>query len=187
LALPTEKSVRLSLRTQQILQHETGVTDTVDPLGGSYYVESLTRKMIDEINRYIEKIDAMGGAVAAIENGFVQKEIEGRAYSMQKEIEKKQRIVVGVNEYCVEEDLGVSTSTFSEEVAQIQLRKLADLKKRRDQRKVAEVLEEVRRSALGSGNLMPVFIEAVKVYATLGEICDVLRGVFGEYEQTRTI
>ena len=187
LALPTEKSVRLSLRTQQILQHEAGVTDTVDPMGGSYYVESLTLKMIDEINRYIAKIDEMGGAVAAIEKGFVQKEIEGRAYTIQKEIEKKQRIVVGVNEYCVEEDLGVSISTFSEEAAQKQLDKLAALKKRRDRKKAAEVLEKVRKAALGRDNLMPVFIEAVKAYATLGEICGVLRDVFGEYEQTKTI
>jgi methylmalonyl-CoA mutase N-terminal domain/subunit len=187
LALPTEKSVRLSLRTQQVLLHEAGVTDTVDPLGGSYYVESLTQKMVREINDLIVTIDDMGGAVAAIEKGFIQKEIASRAYSFQKEIEAKKRIVVGVNEYKVKEDLELSISKPDPEHARSQIAKLEDLKKTRDQQRVQAALEAVRQAAKGEENLMPYFIEAVKVYATLGEICGVLREVFGEYQQDQTI
>jgi methylmalonyl-CoA mutase N-terminal domain/subunit len=187
LALPTEKSVRLSLRTQQVLLHEAGVTDTVDPLGGSYYVESLTQKMVQEINDLIATIDDMGGAVAAIEKGFIQKAIANRAYSFQKEIEAKERIVVGVNEYKVKEDLELSISKPDPEHARSQIARLKDLKKTRDQQRARAALEALRQAAKGEENLMPYFIEAVKVYATLGEICGVLREVFGEYQQDQTI
>ncbi|MBL7177673.1 MAG: methylmalonyl-CoA mutase [Desulfobacteraceae bacterium] len=187
LALPTEKSVRLSLRTQQVLLHEAGVTDTVDPLGGSYYVESLTQKMVQEIKDLIATIDDMGGAVAAIEKGFIQKEIASRAYSIQKEIEEKKRIVVGVNEYKVKEDLEFSISKPDPEHARSQIARLKDLKKTRDQQRVRAALEALRQAAKGEENLMPYFIEAVKLYATLGEICGVLREVFGEYQQDQTI
>jgi len=187
LALPTEKSVRLSLRTQQVLRHEAGVTDTVDPLGGSYYVESLTQKMVQEIKDLIATIDDMGGAVAAIEKGFIQKEIASRAYSFQKEIEAKKRIVVGVNEYKVKEDLELSISKPDPEHARSQIARLKDLKKTRDQQRVRAALEALRQAAKGEENLMPYFVEAVKLYATLGEICGVLREVFGEYQQDQTI
>jgi len=187
LALPTEKSVRLSLRTQQVLLHEAGVTDTVDPLGGSYYVESLTQKMVQEIKDLIATIDDMGGAVAAIEKGFIQKEIASRAYSFQKEIEAKKRIVVGVNEYKVKEDLELSISKPDPEHARSQIARLKDLKKTRDQQRVRAALEALRQAAKGEENLMPYFVEAVKLYATLGEICGVLREVFGEYQQDQTI
>jgi methylmalonyl-CoA mutase N-terminal domain/subunit len=186
-ALPTEKSVRLSLRTQQVLLHETGVTDTVDPLGGSYYVESLTQKMIREIKELIATIDDMGGAVAAIERGFVQKEIEDRAYCIQKEIEEGKRIVVGMNEYKVEEDVDIALFKPSPEYARDQIDKLHTLKKTRDQTRVQSALEAVRKAAQDEETLMPRFIEAVKAYATLGEICGVLREVFGEYRQAQTI
>jgi methylmalonyl-CoA mutase N-terminal domain/subunit len=187
LAIPTEKSVRLSLRTQQILAHEAGVTDTVDPMGGSHYVESLTRTMESEIKELIAKIDDMGGAIAAIETGFIQKEIEGRAYAIQKEIEKKERIVVGLNEYKVEESVDASLFKFDVEQARRQISNLQALRESRDQAKCQAALEEVRKAAEGRENLMPRFIEAVKAYATLGEICGVLREVFGEYQQHQTL
>jgi methylmalonyl-CoA mutase N-terminal domain/subunit len=184
-ALPSEKSARLSLRTQQVLLHETGVTDTVDPLGGSYYVESLTQRMIREIKELIAIIDDMGGAVAAIETGFVQKEIEGRAYRIQKEIEQGERIVVGMNEYRVEEDVDIALFKPSPEHARSQIDKLHRLKKTRDQTRVQSALQAVRKAAQEEENLMPCFIEAVKAYVTLGEICGVLREVFGEYRQAQ--
>ncbi len=187
LALPTEKSVRLSLRTQQILLHEAGVTDSVDPLGGSYYVESLTQNMIQEIKGLIAKIDELGGAVAAIENGFIQREIEGRAYAFQKEIEGKKRIVVGLNDYRVKEDLDYPIFKPNPLHARTQVENLQRLREGRDQIKVRSSLKAVREAAEGGANLMTFFIEAVKVYATLGEICGVLREVFGEYQQIKTI
>jgi len=187
LAIPTEKSVRLSLRTQQILEHEAGVTDTVDPLGGSYYIESLTRKMEQEIQELIATIDTMGGAITAIEKGFIQKEIEGRAYSIQKEIEEKKRIIVGVNRYEVKENQDISLSKYDPKMAEIQIEKLHTLKKERNKTLVKSSLDAIRKAAEGQENLMPCFIDAVKAYATLGEICGVLREVFGEYHQIKSI
>jgi methylmalonyl-CoA mutase, N-terminal domain len=187
LAIPTEKSVRLSLRTQQILQHETGVTDTVDPLGGSYYVESLTKKMEHEIKALIEKIDSMGGAIGAIEKGFIQKEIEAKAYSLQKEMEEKKRIIVGMNEFKTKEDREIAIFKPEPRKTQTQIEKLSEVKNRRDQDKVQSTLAAVREAAEGQENLMPYFIEAVKAYATLGEICGVLRSVFGEYRPASTL
>jgi len=187
LAIPTEKSVRLSLRTQQILAHEAGVTDTVDPLGGSYYVEALTKEMERQIKALIKKIDDMGGAIEAIEKGFVQKEIESRAYSIQKEIESKKRIIVGLNEFEVDESVDVALFKSDPELARKQQVKLEQLKKERNSKKVRASLEAVRKAAEEGDNLMPFFVEAVKTYATLGEICGVLREVFGEYQQILTI
>jgi methylmalonyl-CoA mutase, N-terminal domain len=187
LAIPTEKSVRLSLRTQQILQHETGVTDTVDPLGGSYYVESLTKKMEQQIKELIERIDSMGGAIGAIEKGFIQKEIEAKAYSLQREVEEKKRIIVGMNEFKAKEDRDIAIFKSEPRKTQTQIEKLWEVKKRRDQDKVRSTLAAVREAAKGKENLMPYFIEAVKAYATLGEICGVLRSVFGEYRPASTI
>jgi methylmalonyl-CoA mutase N-terminal domain/subunit len=187
LALPTEKSVRLSLRTQQILLHEAGVTDTVDPMGGSYFIESLTRKMEEKIKALIAEIDDMGGAVAAIEKGFIQKQITGRAYEIQKEIEKKKRIVVGLNEYRIEENLDFAISNPDPSHAREQIARLKELKNIRDRQKVQPALEAVREAALGEENLMPRFVEAVRAYATIGEICGVLREVFGEYRQDQAI
>ena len=187
LAIPTEKSVRLSLRTQQIIEHETGVTDTVDPLGGSFYIESLTRTMEQEIKELIATIENMGGAIEAIEKGFIQKEIESRAYSFQKEIEEKSKIIVGMNEFKVKEKPDISLSKYDPKVTEIQIEKLHTLKRERDQTLVKSSLDAVRKAANGHENLMPYFIEATKAYATLGEICGVLREVFGEYHQIKTI
>ncbi len=187
LALPTEKSVRLSLRTQQILLHEAGVTDTVDPLGGSYYIESLTRKMAQEIRRLIEKVDSLGGAVEAIEKGYIQREIEARAYAFQKEVEEKKKIVVGVNDYMIKESPDFAIFRPDPAYAHKQISNLKKLKETRDQQKVRSALDILRKAAPGEENLIPFFVEAVKVYATLGEICGVLRDVFGEYQQAETI
>jgi len=187
LAIPTEKSVRLSLRTQQILAHEAGVTDTVDPLGGSYYVEALTKKMEEEITALIAKIDEMGGAIAAIEKGFIQREIEHRAYEIQKEIEENRRIVVGVNKYKTDETIHSALFKSDPAVAVRQTEKLQSLKGSRDNEKVRTALGSVRKAAQGNENLMPHFLNAVRCYATLGEICDVLREVFGEYMAVQTL
>lgn len=186
-AIPTEKAVRVSLRTQQILLHEAGVTDTVDPLGGSYYVEALTRKMDREIRALMERIEAMGGAVAAIENGFIRKEIEARAYAFQKEVEEGRRIVVGVNAYCTQEPVEMRLFKADPKVAERQAERLSALRASRDQRRHGEALAALKKAAQGDQNLMPPLIEAVKAYATLGEICGVLREVFGEYRPQGSI
>jgi methylmalonyl-CoA mutase N-terminal domain/subunit len=185
LALPTEDSVRLSLRTQQVLLHETGVTDTVDPLGGAYYLEALTQSMIRDIGREIARIDRLGGAVAAVEQGYVQQEIERRAYQIQQEIERGERIVVGLNAFQMGES--AEAALFQPDLARAEEQKarLARLKARRDSQAVGEALAAVREAARGTDNLMPPLISAVKAYATLGEICQVLREVFGEYEPAR--
>ncbi len=186
-AIPTEKSVRLSLRTQQVIAHEAGVTDTVDPLGGSYYVEALTKKMEEEIKALVARIDDMGGAVAAIENGFIQREIEGRAYRIQKETEQRKRVVVGLNKYQVEEKMEHSLFRSDPELARRQIEKVRALRETRDHKGCKQALDGVRKAAEDDENLMPRFIEAVKAYATLGEICGVLRDVFGEYQQAQTL
>ena len=184
LCLPTEESVRVALRTQQIIAYESGVANTVDPLGGSYYVEELTKEMEEKAMEYIQKIDDMGGAIAAIEKGFFQKEIADSAYKYQKEIDEKKRIIVGCNEYTIEEDkypielLRVDPKVEKEQVARLQ-----KLKRERDNKKVKAMLEKLHYAAERDENLMPTIIEAVKVYVTLGEITDVLRKVYGEYKE----
>ena len=187
LCLPSEQAVQIALRTQQLIAYETGVTDTVDPLAGSYYVESLTREIYDRAKAYIEKIDDMGGAVAAIEQGFVQREIQESAYRYQREIEKEERIVVGLNRFQVQEEKPANLLRVDPAVRESQIRKLKALKSERDNDKVKNTLEALRRSAEGSENLLPPILDAVKAYATLGEICNVLRGVFGEYRQVDSL
>jgi methylmalonyl-CoA mutase N-terminal domain/subunit len=184
LALPCEDAVRVALRTQQIIAYESGVTDTVDPLGGSYFVEYLTNEMEERAMRYIDQIDAMGGVASAIEKGFFQREIANSAYKYQKEIERKQRILVGVNDYTVEEDwVPVELLRIHPKVEEEQIARLQKLRRERDNRRVREVLNKLHDEADRDRNLMPTIIEAVKAYATLGEITDVLRGVFGEYRE----
>jgi len=187
LALPTEESVRLSLRTQQVIAHEMGVTDTVDPMGGSFYIESMTKSMEEKITDYIKKIDELGGAAAAIEKGYIQQEIQESAYRYQKEVESGDKVVVGVNKYQVEETPPKGLLKVDPKVGEIQIEKLKKLKTTRDNRKVEVTLSDLRKAAEGDINLMPPIIESVKAYATLGEICGVLREVFGEYEGTATI
>ena len=187
LCLPSEEAVQIALRSQQLIAYETGVADTVDPLAGSYYVEDLTRGIYQRAEAYIRKIDEMGGAPAAIEKGYVQKEIQDSAYSYQREIEKGERIVVGVNRFQVEEEKPTNLLRVNPDVRTSQIEKLKKLKSERDSDRVEKDLAVLKQVAEGDGNLIIPIIDAVKAYATLGEICDVLRDVFGEYQQITTI
>jgi methylmalonyl-CoA mutase N-terminal domain/subunit len=183
LALPTEEAVKLALRTQQIIAHESEVTGTVDPLGGSYYVESLTNRLEEAARDYIRRLDEMGGMVKAIERGFPQREILDASLRYQREVERKERIVVGINEYVEPEERSIATLKIRPEVEQEQIARLADLKKIRDPFKMAGALEELQEAAACSENLMPYLIEAVKAKATLGEICVALQEIFGTYRE----
>ncbi|MCK9444242.1 MAG: methylmalonyl-CoA mutase family protein [Tissierellaceae bacterium] len=184
LALPTEDSVMIALRTQQVVAHEAGVTETVDPLAGSYYVESLTDRIEQEATKYIETIDELGGAPKAIEKGYIQKEIQNAAYRYQMEVESLDRIVVGVNKFHIEESEKKELLKVDKTVEINQREKLADLRKERDNQEVERTLGVLKEKAETDENLMPYILDAVKAYGTLGEIADVLREVFGEYEQS---
>ncbi len=182
-ALPTEDSVRIALRTQQIIAHESGVADMIDPLGGSYAVEALTNEIEKKSIDYIEKIEAMGGAIKAIESGYIQGEIADSAYQYQKEIETKKRIVVGLNQFQIEEEPLKDVLRIQPEVEQYQKGKLRKVKKERNNGKVKETLATLKKAAQGTENVVPPILEAVKAYASLGEISDTLREVFGEYKE----
>lgn len=184
LALPNEESVRIALRTQQIVAYESGVAETVDPLAGCYYVEAMTDRIEKEAREYIEKIDELGGAPSAIDNGFIQKEIQDSAYMYQMEIEESKRVVVGVNKFQIEEQAAKGLLRVDPSVGQMQKTKLEELRRTRDNAKVNEGLARLKEAAQGEQNLMPYIVEAVKNYATLGEVCGVLREVFGEYKQS---
>lgn len=185
LALPSDKAVRIALRTQQIIAYETGVTNTVDPLGGSYYVEALTMKMEQEAEKYFEKIDALGGVIEAIEQGFMQKEIADAAYRYQQELDRKERIIVGVNAFQEpDEKIDIPILTITPEVEAKQIARLREVKASRNQEAVEQSLAKIRAAAQDGTNLMPPLIEAMHNFVTLGEICDVLREVFGVYEET---
>ena len=182
-ALPTEDSVRLALRTQQLIAYESGVADMIDPFGGSYAVEALTDEIESKSMEYIEKIEAMGGAIKAIESGYIQGEIGESAYQYQKEIETKKRIIVGLNQFQMEEEPLRDILRIKPEVEQYQKKKLARVKKERNNTKVKETLAVLKKAAQGTDNVVPPILEAVKLYATLGEISDTLREVFGEYRE----
>ncbi len=184
LALPTEKAVKIALRTQQIIAHETGIPHTIDPLGGSYYVEELTDYMEAEAEKYFQRIDELGGVIPAIEQGFFQKEIAAAAYRYQLEVEQKQRIVVGVNEYVEEEEEPIEILRIPEEVEIKQRERLKALRARRDDKAVKRALDGLRNAAREGTNTMPHFLECSRVYATLQEQMDVLREEFGEYQET---
>lgn len=183
LALPSEEAVRIALKTQQIIAHESGVANTVDPLGGSYYMEALTVEMEEEALRYIDRIEKMGGVIPAIEKGYFQREIANSAYKYQREIDNKERTIVGVNEYTSEEKQVIPLLRISPDVEKTQLERLNVLKNSRDSKRVQRALDRLRNSADADENLMPIMLEAVKAYATLGEICGVLREVYGEYQE----
>jgi len=187
LCLPSEEAVQIALRTQQMIAYETGVTDTVDPLGGSYYLEALTREIHERAGDYIRKIDELGGAAEAIEKGFVQREIQDSAYRYQREIEKKERIVVGLNRFQVAEERPGNLLRVDPAVRTSQVERLKRLRSERDAGKVERCLADLKGGAESDRNLMPLILEAVKAYATLGEICDVFRGVFGEYQPVNTL
>ncbi len=181
LTLPTEDSVRTALRTQQIIAYESGVANSIDVLGGSYLVEQLTDKIEEEATNLMEKIDEMGGVIAAIEAGFIQRQIEDSAYEYQRQIETKDRIIVGVNEFQSKESVKVPILKIDKEVENRQVKRLKEIKNNRDNTKVEKTLKALEDAAKGNENLMDYIVEAVKEYATIGEICGVLRGVFGEY------
>jgi len=184
LALPSEKAVKIALRTQQLIAYETGVINTVDPLGGSYFIEALTDKMEKEANEIFEQIDALGGVVAAIETGYFQKEIADAAYRYQKEVERKEKFIVGVNEFVEEkEKIDIPILTVSPEVQKQQVKRLSEIKQSRNQEAVKESLNEIRDAALNGNNIMPVLIKAANNYVTLGEMVGELKEVFGTYEE----
>jgi methylmalonyl-CoA mutase N-terminal domain/subunit len=184
LSLPTEDSVRIALRTQQIIAHESGVADTIDPLAGSYFIEYLTDEVEKRAQRYIEKIDTMGGALAAIENGYIQREIQESAYRYQRAVDQKEQIVVGVNEFTVSETASLQLLKVDPAIREQQMAQLAALRQRRDDGRVKDLLGKLERTVTGHDNLVPIILECVESYATLGEICRVLRRVFGEYKPT---
>jgi len=187
LCLPAEESVRTALRTQQIIAEESGVAETVDPLGGSYYVEHLTSRIEQEARAYLKEIDGMGGALKAIENGYIQREIQTSAYEYQKMVERKEQIVVGLNQYTSDSEGAGGLLRVTPETEEKQRRTLARLKASRDRGAVTRALDAVEHAARSAENLMPPILAAVQSYATVGEICDRLRAVFGEYRPGTTI
>ncbi|WP_394741870.1 acyl-CoA mutase large subunit family protein [Natronococcus roseus] len=182
LALPTEESVRTALRTQQILAHESGAADTIDPLAGSYYVESLTDDVEDDAYEILEEVDERGGMLEAVDQQWVQRQIQDTAFDRQKEIEEKERVIVGVNEFEVDEDPEMDVEEVTEEDERRQVDRLESVRENRDDEAVDAALESLRDAARGGQNVMPHIVDAVKAYATVGEICNVLREEFGEYQ-----
>ncbi len=187
LALPTEDAARLALRTQQIIAHETGVTNVVDPFGGSYFVEKLTNDLEAEALDCFERIDRMGGMVEAIERGYPQREIAESAYRFHQAEESREKIIVGVNDFVAEDDHGVGILYIDEAAGEKQLARLESVRKTRDRRRVEESLDALRTAARGRANTMPLLLDAVRAYATIGEMCDALRDVWGEYVEQPVI
>jgi len=184
LALPTEQAARIALRTQQIVAYESGVPNTVDPVAGSYYIESLTNEMEKRAENYLNKIDALGGMLAAIERGYVQQEIQNAAYEYQQRVEKEEAVVVGVNKFTMKEEKPVSIQRVDEDLERKQVERLRALRNRRDRRSWEASLKQIEDAARSGENLMPLILGAVEAYATVGEISDTLRRVFGEYKES---
>jgi methylmalonyl-CoA mutase N-terminal domain/subunit len=180
--LPTEKSVQVALRTQQIIAHESGVANSVDPLAGSYLVEYLTDEIQSRAEEYIKEIDSLGGAMAAIERGYIQDEIEEAAYAYQRSIETRERLVVGVNAFQQKEKIDLEPLRVDPVIEHTQREALSKLRKDRESNRVTELLSQLETTAKGNGNLVPLMIECVENHITLGEICSVLRSVWGEYQ-----
>jgi methylmalonyl-CoA mutase N-terminal domain/subunit len=184
LALPSEKAVKIALRTQQLIAHETGITNTIDPLGGSYFVESLTDKMERDAESYFEKIDALGGVIPAIEVGFFQREIAEAAYRYQIELDKKEKIIVGVNEFVEDnERIEIPILYISPEVEKKQKQRIARVRSQRSPSAVDEAVERLKDAASAGNNLMPHLIDCTRNYVTLGEMCATLAEVFGVHEE----
>jgi methylmalonyl-CoA mutase N-terminal domain/subunit len=184
LALPSEKAVKIALRTQQIIAHETGAANTIDPLAGSYFVETLTNKMEKEAEQYFERIDALGGVIPAIEQGFFQREIADAAYRYQRELDKKEKIIVGVNEFVeAGEQLTIPLLQISPTVEVKQKERLAQVKAERNQEEAERALEELRSAAIDGSNIMPPLLQCARKYVTLGEACATMQEVFGVYEE----
>ena len=187
LALPTEAAATLALRTQQVIAHESGVTDAVDPFGGSWFVEKLTREMEEGTWAYVEQIDRMGGMVEAIERGFPQKEIAESSYRFQQAVERREKVIVGVNDFVQADEPPIEILYIDEGAADRQLARLNKLRESRDNGKVLAALDRLRAASAGTDNVMPHILDAVRAYATLGEMCDALRSVWGEYEEAPVI
>jgi methylmalonyl-CoA mutase N-terminal domain/subunit len=183
LTLPTESSVRTALRTQQIIAHESGAANSIDIFGGSYLIEELTDKIEDEAWTLMQKIEDMGGVIPAIEQGFIQRQIEDSAYDYQMKVENKERIVVGANEFQSTEDIKVPLLRIDPEVEKSQVERVQAVREKRDNDQVQKALSALRQAAQSETNVMPSIVEAVKTYATIGEICDVMREVFGEHRE----
>jgi methylmalonyl-CoA mutase N-terminal domain/subunit len=186
LALPSEAAARLAVRTQQILAHETGVADTADPLGGSYYIEKLTDQLEEEARAYLDEIDGLGGALAAIEAGYQRRAIHESAFKHQRAVEEGRRVVVGVNAFADEALLPVPLLRIDERIEAKQVQRVQALRARRDQGAVDDVLVRIEAAAQGDTRLMTLFVEAVEKHATVGEICDALRRVWGEHREIET-
>jgi len=186
LGLPTEESVRIALRTQQIIAHESGVADSVDPLGGSYLIEHLTDEIEQRAREYIERIDALGGALRAIEAGFVQQEIADAAYAWQQAVERGEQIVVGVNQFQIDEQPRLERLKIDPAIEFEQRQRLAELRRRRDNSRVADLRGQLDDAARGVADLLPLFVECVEHDVTLGEICGTLRDVWGEHRPSTT-
>src|SRR4029077_15107173 len=184
LALPTDKAARLALRTQQLLAYETGVANTIDPLGGSYFIESLTDEMERQAEAYFKRIDEIGGVIPAIEVGFFQREIADAAFRYQQEREQKRRIVVGVNDFTVDEEEPIEILRIDRKLEREQAARVRNVRATRDQAKWGESLARLRKAAAGTDNLMPFILDAVRAYATEGEIMQALTEVFGTYTET---
>jgi methylmalonyl-CoA mutase N-terminal domain/subunit len=187
LALPTAEAATLALRTQQVIAHESGVTNIVDPLGGSYFVERLTLDMEEGAYKYFDTIDRLGGMVAAVEQGYPQREIAESAYRFQQAVEKQEKLIVGVNAYVEENEPPHPILYIDESAAESQMAKLAAVKARRDEARVKRTLEELRQTARGTGNTMYPLLECVRAYATVGEMCNALREEWGEYEEVPSV
>jgi methylmalonyl-CoA mutase N-terminal domain/subunit len=187
LALPTEEAALIALRTQQIIAHETGVTNTIDPVGGSYAIEALTDEIEARAQEYLKKIDAMGGMIKAIEAGFVQSEIQRAAYDFQRAVEKKEQIVVGVNDFAAEDERQIPTLRIDAEIERAQVARVQALRAKRDAAKTKAALAELERRAKTAENLLPAILAAVEACATVGEISDALRRVYGEYQESVVI
>ena len=184
LSLPTEQAARIALRTQQILAYESGAPNTIDPLAGSYFIESLTDQIEGRAWGYLDKIDALGGMLKAIDRGFVQQEIQNAAYGYQQAIETGEATVVGMNRFAQESESEVPIQRIDESLERKQVERLRELRARRNSNKSKQALDRVRNAAVSRQNLMPRIVEAVEAYATLGEISDAMRSVFGEYQET---
>jgi len=187
LALPTEESVRTALRTQQIVAYESGVANTVDPLAGSYYIEAKTAEIEQKAMEYINKIDEMGGAPKAVDNGYIQREILDAAYSYQRRVETAEEVVIGVNKFQIEEPAPEGLLKVDLSVGENQAKKLEDLRAKRNNEDVEEKLAALKVACSTEENLMPYILEAVRTYATLGEICGVMREIFGEYQPSSNL
>jgi methylmalonyl-CoA mutase N-terminal domain/subunit len=187
LALPTEDAALIALRTQQIIAHETGVTNTIDPVAGSYAIEHLTNEIESSALAYIEKIDSLGGMLLAIESGFVQTEIQKAAYEYQRAVETKEQVVVGVNDFIADEERGIPTLRIDPQIEREQIQRLEALRARRDANKTKAAMAELERRAATKENLLPAILGAVEAYATVGEISDTLRRAFGEYQESVVI